>query len=223
MVPPVPPGILVSSSDLVLSGQTLFGMADNAVFALSISGTGFTILHQFSNSVHFVSTATPGLTVSNNTLFGSAAGDGAFGSGEVFSMDISGNRFDSLYDFSEESGSFPGTNSDGAFPNGGLVSLNGTLYGTTGEGGASGNGVVFSLTPSPVVQIIPPLLSAQVSAGDFILSFQTISGQNYSVQQLPDLTMANWTTYTNIVGNGALAQFIIPITNPYTFFRVQSR
>jgi len=208
-------------AELVLSGEPLYGMADTAVFALNTNGTGFNILHQFSNSVHFVSSATPGLTLSSNTLFGAAAGDGAFGSGEVFSMNINGTGFDPLYDFTKESGPFPGTNSDGAFPNGGLILLDGTLYGTTGEGGSSGNGVVFSFTPSSGVQIIQPVLSAQLSAGNFILSFQTVSGQNYQVQQILDLSTANWSPYTNVTGDGALAQFAIPIANANQFFRVQ--
>ena len=210
------------ASELALSGPTLYGMTDTAVFSLNTNGSGFTILHQFSSNVHFVPTATPGLTVVSNTLFGAAAGDGAHGSGEVFSMGISGNGFTSQYDFTQQSGSFPGTNTDGAFPNGGLVSLNGNLYGTTGQGGSSANGVVFSLTPSATVQIIPPLLGGQFSAGNFILSFQTVSGQNYSVEQLVDLNTANWTSITNIVGSGGLAEFTIPITNASEFFRVQT-
>jgi uncharacterized repeat protein (TIGR03803 family) len=208
-------------SELVLSGPTLYGMTDTAVFAINTNGTGFTILHQFSNSIEFVSTATPGLTLVSNTLFGAAAGDGANGTGEVFSMNLNGTGFASQYDFSNESGSFPGTNSDGAFPNGGMVSLNGTLYGATAEGGPSGNGVVFSLTPSSTVQIIPPVLSAQLLTSGFVLSFQTVSGQTYFVEQNVDLATTNWTTYTNLTGDGALAQFTISTTIPQQFFRVR--
>jgi uncharacterized repeat protein (TIGR03803 family) len=36
---------------------------------------------------------------------------------------------------------------DGIAPDGGLVFLNGALYGTTQTGGASGNGTIFALTP----------------------------------------------------------------------------
>jgi uncharacterized repeat protein (TIGR03803 family) len=38
--------------------------------------------------------------------------------------------------------------SDGAKPNAGLIALNGTLYGTTGEGGTYNCGTVFSITTS---------------------------------------------------------------------------
>ncbi len=44
--------------------------------------------------------------------------------------------------------SFAGSPSDGAYPSAGLIAdSSGNLYGTTVEGGASGNGVVFKLTP----------------------------------------------------------------------------
>jgi uncharacterized repeat protein (TIGR03803 family) len=37
---------------------------------------------------------------------------------------------------------------DGTLPKGGLIDVKGTLYGTTGLGGAYGGGTVFSLDPS---------------------------------------------------------------------------
>lgn len=37
--------------------------------------------------------------------------------------------------------------SDGAYPNAGLVNVNGTLYGTTSQGGYRGGGTVFAVTP----------------------------------------------------------------------------
>jgi uncharacterized repeat protein (TIGR03803 family) len=147
-------------AELVISGDTLYGIANSVVFSLATNGTGFTILHQFSNRVDVVSIATPGLTLTNNTLFGAASSDGAFGSGEVFSIDLSDNGFASLYDFTEESSSFPFTNSDGAFPNGGLMPLSGTLYGTTGGGGVGGNGVVFSLSATPPIDTTPPTVAS---------------------------------------------------------------
>jgi len=37
--------------------------------------------------------------------------------------------------------------SDGANPQAGLINVNGTIYGTTMNGGTSGMGTVFSITP----------------------------------------------------------------------------
>jgi uncharacterized repeat protein (TIGR03803 family) len=42
---------------------------------------------------------------------------------------------------------FHGGPTDGALPRGGLINVNGTLYGTTVIGGAGGYGTVFSLSP----------------------------------------------------------------------------
>jgi hypothetical protein len=44
-------------------------------------------------------------------------------------------------------------NADGAFPDGALINVNGTLYGTTSQGGGTGRydnfgcGTVFKITP----------------------------------------------------------------------------
>ena len=40
-----------------------------------------------------------------------------------------------------------GASSDGAQPMASLINVNGTLYGTTEDGGTSGSGTVFALTP----------------------------------------------------------------------------
>ena len=45
--------------------------------------------------------------------------------------------------------SFEGGSKDGAYPEAGLLNVNGTLYGTTYEGGgATGGGTVFAITTS---------------------------------------------------------------------------
>jgi uncharacterized repeat protein (TIGR03803 family) len=44
--------------------------------------------------------------------------------------------------------------SDGAFAEAPLVDVNGTLYGTTGNGGTSGFGTVYSISPSGTEQVL---------------------------------------------------------------------
>lgn len=60
------------------------------------------------------------------------------GCGTVFSV-TTGGKEKMLYAF--EGGS------DGAIPTAGLIDVNGTLYGTTSQGGASNDGTVFSVDP----------------------------------------------------------------------------
>jgi uncharacterized repeat protein (TIGR03803 family) len=66
---------------------------------------------------------------------------GNYGCGTIFSVALSGGKETVLHTFGSRSG-------DGAYPLGGLINVNGTLYGTTGAGGANNAGTVFSITPS---------------------------------------------------------------------------
>ena len=75
-------------------------------------------------------------------LYGTAAGDGAYGQGAVFKLTLSGGvwTYTSLHDFTG--------GSDGGNPFSNLVfDANGNLYGTTFAGGVYSYGVVFEITP----------------------------------------------------------------------------
>lgn len=204
------------TAGLVLSGGTLYGLGGSNLFALGTTGAGFTNLHQFSASVGG-SPAIPGLTLSNNTLYGAAPNAGLFGGGLMFSMNTGGSMFADLHNFADVSYfSYPPTNIGGAFPNGGPILLNGLLYGTASQGGSSGSGVLFAAVVNPLV------LSARVSGTTFLLSFQTVTGASYTVQQNSNLATTNWITFTNCLGSGAVTQFAMPTaTAPRLFFRVR--
>src|ERR1041385_6293728 len=61
--------------------------------------------------------------------------------------EVTGTGFTTFHDFTtttNSTGSF--TNSDGSNPQGGLVLLDSTLYGTAAGGGSSGGGTVFKLS-----------------------------------------------------------------------------
>jgi uncharacterized repeat protein (TIGR03803 family) len=112
--------------------------ADGTVFSITPSGT--------ENVVYSFAGGSDGLLPRSDlinmkgTLYGTteAGGSGGFGNGTVFSVTLSGAE-NVLYTFTGEP--------DGAEPLSGLVSVNGTLYGTTYQGGTSNNGTVFSITP----------------------------------------------------------------------------
>jgi uncharacterized repeat protein (TIGR03803 family) len=142
---------------LILSGNTLYGTAlvggpsgSGTVFALNTNGTGFTNLHSFSadNSPSYTNGdggfPYGGLLLSRNTLYGTANQGGLSGGGTVFAVNTNGTDFTTLHSFSAaDSPSY--TNSDGAFPNDGLVLSGSTLYGTANIGGSSGNGILFAV------------------------------------------------------------------------------
>jgi len=140
------------AAGLVLSGNTLYGTAEyggtngnGTVFALNTNGTGFTTLHTFTAYISYTNSdgINPGgrLISSGSTLYGTAGGGGATGSGTVFALNINGTGFTNLYSFT----AFPSV-ADGANPFAGLVLSGNTLYGTTHSGGGNGGGTVFAVT-----------------------------------------------------------------------------
>jgi len=131
---------------LLLSGNTLFGMAsgfssgNGAVFKVNTDGTGFTNLHSFTGK------ASPGgMVLAGNTLYGAAYQGGSAGYGAVFAINTDGTGFANLYSFTATSGPNR-TNSDGASPAGRVLLSGSTLYGTAYWGGSEGNGTVFAVS-----------------------------------------------------------------------------
>ena len=134
------------NGSLVLSGNTLYGTCaaggsggNGLVFALNTDGTGFGVLHSFTN----IDGANPqaGLILVGNALYGTTIVGGAGGSGTVFCLNTNGSGYTNLHSFTSE----------GPYPIGALLSLSDTLYGTT-EGVFSGGnpitdrpGTIFSL------------------------------------------------------------------------------
>lgn len=89
---------------LTVSGNTLYGTTQfggnlyshGIVFSLNTDGTGFTVLHTFTTSNGTANTnldgfgPTAGLTLSGNTLYGTAKYGGRFGNGTIFSIALPG-------------------------------------------------------------------------------------------------------------------------------------
>ena len=145
--------------ELIISGKTLYGTAysggtngNGTVFAISTNGTGFTNLHSFTALVSNTNSdgANPyaGLTLSGNTLYGTASQGGTNGNGTVFAVSTNGTDFRTLHSFSATNANGGGvfTNSDGAHPQAELILLGNTLYGAAKDGGISGSGTVFAVS-----------------------------------------------------------------------------
>ena len=67
-----------------------------------------------------------GLILSGNTLYGTANGGGSSGNGTVFAVNTNGTGFTNLHSFT----AYLVNNSDGAYPEAGLILSGNTLYGT---------------------------------------------------------------------------------------------
>ena len=71
-------------------------------------------------------------------LYGTASAGGASGTGIVYSLNLAGKQT-TLYSFK--------SSNDGSFPQAGVIrDASGNLYGTTRDGGASGDGTVFKVS-----------------------------------------------------------------------------
>ena len=105
-------------------------------FELNPSGTGYKTLYNFKR---FPNSGSPlSLIAVNGTFYGEGS-DGKFDSGSVFEVNISGKEsvLHSFDDFGFK---------DGFMPSGGLIYVNGALYGTTESGGTFNDGTVFSVS-----------------------------------------------------------------------------
>jgi uncharacterized repeat protein (TIGR03803 family) len=122
-------------------GSIYFGCG--TVFSITPSGTE-KVIHSFGYGTDG-SQPIAGLIDVNGTLYGTTSKGGTYscqaskyGCGTVFSITPDGKE-KVLHSF--------GSGTDGSTPNAGLIDVNGTLYGTTSEGGTNNNGTVFALTP----------------------------------------------------------------------------
>ncbi len=132
---------------LTLSGSTLYGTtgsgganSDGNVFRVNTDGSGFQNLLSFNGTNGSVPRD---LTLIGSTLYGMTAGGGANSNGNIFTINTNGSGFQNLLSFTGTGGAHPGE-----WPLGDVTVSGSTLYGTTSEGGAIGDGVVFSLTDS---------------------------------------------------------------------------
>jgi uncharacterized repeat protein (TIGR03803 family) len=130
-----------------LYGTTSFGGAcgsqsSGTVYSMTTAGSE-KVLYSFCDSASGAAIPTGGVTNVGGTLYGVA---GPSVDGDVYSISASG-AYSVLY-------AFRGPNyGDGYGPNGSLLAVNGTLYGVTYLGGASGSssegyGMVYALTTS---------------------------------------------------------------------------
>jgi uncharacterized repeat protein (TIGR03803 family) len=139
--------------DLVLSGTNLYGTTwiggDSdlgTVFKVGINGTGFTNLHSFEGSGDGAKPYA-GLVLAGGTLYGTTSGGGSPGAGTVFAINTDGTGYTNLHSFAALD-PVTLTNADGAHPRARLVMAGARLYGTTPNGGSSGAGTVFAMSPN---------------------------------------------------------------------------
>jgi len=140
---------------LALNGTTLYGMTGvggaggyGTVFSVRTDGTNYQNLLSFTGTSGAANGWEPNgsLTLSGSTLFGMTAFGGSGGSsgfggnGNIFSVGADGTGYRNLVSFTGTGGL-----ASGKSPGGSLTPSGTTLYGSTGIGGANGDGNVFSV------------------------------------------------------------------------------
>ena len=198
-------GSAPQESGLILSGNTLYGTAEvggtngsGTVFSLSINGSNYVTLHNFSPFGYGAANQTTNsdgadpestLLLSGNTLYGTTVVGGTNGNGTVFAMSTGGSNFMILHTFGAwglNTNLNSNTNNDGVAPQGaGLILSGNTLYGTTSEGGPAALGVgaggtVFSLSTNGSNFTVLHAFSGDTNGGyplcGLILSGNTLFG-----------------------------------------------
>jgi uncharacterized repeat protein (TIGR03803 family) len=212
---------------LLLSSNTLYGTTPyggsgvgtngyGTVFRVGANGTNFTTLYSFAGGSDGASPC-PSLTLSGQTLYGTAFGGGAASNGTIYSLNLNtqGSNFTLLYSFGPAY-TAARTNSDGVNPTPGLVLSENLLYGTATSGGANGYGTLFAL-PLPGSAPVSVPLNIQINGGHAVLAWNN-GASGFSLQSAPAVTgvftnIPNATPpYSNII-TGA-KQFFRLIANP---------
>jgi uncharacterized repeat protein (TIGR03803 family) len=208
---------LVQASNGNLYGTTISGGAygDGTIFGITPSGKVTTLYNVCSQS------GCPDgnylyanlIQASDGNLYGIMDVGGTNGSGTIFKITLSGT-LTTLYNFCSQSGC-----PDGQYPAAGLVQdTDGNLYGTTADGGANGDGTVYSLSIglAPFVETLPT--SGKVGAAVKILGTNLTGATSVSFNgKAAAFTVVSSSEIAATVPTGATAGDVQVVTSSGTF------
>jgi uncharacterized repeat protein (TIGR03803 family) len=162
-------------------------------FAITTSG-GETVLYRFTRVTGTLPVAE--LLDVKGTLYGTTADGGGYGGGTVFAITTSGTETVRY--------SFGGVSEDGRNPVAGLISVKGTLYGTTCCGGlpSHNGGTVFAISPAGAETVIHRF----GASGDGLVplaGLTNVNGTLYGTTQYGGASTCNCGTVFKITKSGA--------------------
>jgi uncharacterized repeat protein (TIGR03803 family) len=143
-------GLIVVNGVLYGTTQTGGSNGQGCVFSITARGSE-RVIYSFGGLDG--ETAMASLIDTGATLYGTTAAGGEFNNGVVFSMSLSGTNERVLHSF--------GGSGDGIEPLAPVVAVNGTLYGTTYEGGALGYGTVYRVGSDGAERVLHSFGSGQ--------------------------------------------------------------
>jgi uncharacterized repeat protein (TIGR03803 family) len=131
---------------LALAGSVLYGITryggeqyQGTVYRINTDGTGYAVLHTFSDRGLPGSTGLAPVTVDAGVIYGTTADQRPYGGGTIYKVNTDGSGYTVLHVFAGGVGDRTGTN-------GPLSVYAGALYGMTWDGGASGQGIIFKMS-----------------------------------------------------------------------------
>jgi uncharacterized repeat protein (TIGR03803 family) len=156
---------LLRGGDGYFYGTTRFGSAyvvnsSGTVFRIKEDGTGFEILHRFTDWEEVTANGapinrqgvypeSPLILASDDYLYGVTRTGGEGGTGAIFRIRRDGSEFSAIHEFgpvTSEVNAAPQINVGGSSPNGRLLEMpDGYLYGTAAGGGINGRGTIFRI------------------------------------------------------------------------------
>ncbi len=207
---------LTQGADGKLYGTTYSGGANGygTVFKMTTNGT-LTPLASFggTNGTHPQAAL---LLASDGNFYGTTKSGGAYtnesvsGDGTAFKLTTNGTLTTLI--------SFDGTN--GANPQGGLVQgADGNLYGTTANGGASGDGTIFRLAFPP----LPSFLAVEETGATLALTWSATTGETYQMLYKTNLNQINWNNLgsTIIATNASMTTLDATGPDQQRFYRIE--
>ena len=207
---------LTQGADGKLYGTTFSGGANGygTVFKMTTNGT-LTLLASFggTNGAHPQAAL---LLASDGNFYGTTKSGGAYtnqsvsGDGTAFKLTTNGTLTTLV--------SFGGTN--GTNPQGGLVQdADGNLYGTTANGGASGDGTIFRLAFPPP----PSFLTVEETGATLALTWSATVGETYQMLYKTNLNQINWNNLgsTIIATNASMTTLDATGPDQQRFYRIE--
>jgi uncharacterized repeat protein (TIGR03803 family) len=130
----------VSANGKKLYGMTYEGGKHNygVVYSIDTSGKNYKDLHDFKGSSSDGEYPYGSVTLNGGMLYGMTYEGSYWGYGTIFSLDTTGNNYNTLY-------AFTGQSNNGGYPYGDLTIEGNMMYGMTEDEGANGYGALFSI------------------------------------------------------------------------------
>lgn len=124
-----------------LYGTTRYGGKNDAGTLFSIASSGKeTVLYSFGANKTDAQSPDAKLYYQKGVIYGTSSSGGSGFNGAIFTYTVKTKAESVLYRFA-------GGPKDGGVPRAGLISVGGTLYGTTSTGGSASSGTMFSFKP----------------------------------------------------------------------------